>query len=483
MNVPLSPQIHTVLIIEDEESVIDLYKTSLATEPLNLVFVQTGTEALTHLQQLPTPAVILLDLELPDIPGTDVLKYVKQQQLNSIIIVITDQHAIAVVVEMMRAGAFDYLEKPINVHRLQITLRNAIRLYELEHYIGSTQTVPLRECYHQMIGASKPMQTLYQIIDQVATSSVDVLISGESGTGKELCAQALHQHSKRTNYPFIVVNCAAISEHLLESHLFGHLKGAFTGAISNHEGAISLANNGTLFLDEIGELELSLQKSLLRFVQTKTVQKVGSNQVETVDVRIVCATHRDLLAEVKAGRFREDLYYRLDVIHFTLPPLRQRNEDILQLGRSFLRQFSQDEQKAFQGFTTEAEQRLLEYPWPGNVRELQNTIHHVVIFNEGKMITAEMLKARLQKSLRHDDIPPTAPLTNLVANPPASPVPSVALIAKDAMRSFQEIEKEVILTAIEYCQGNIAQAAKSLGIGTTTVYKKLRAWNIPTKPL
>jgi two-component system repressor protein LuxO len=195
--------------------------------------------------------------------------------------------------------------------------------------------------------------------------------------------------------------------------LFGHLKGAFTGAISNHEGAASLADKGTLFLDEIGELELSLQKSLLRFVQTKSFQKVGSNQVETVDVRIVCATHRDLLAEVKAGRFREDLYYRLDVIHITLPPLRQRHEDILQLARSFLRQFSQDEQKAFQGFTAAAEQRLLEYPWPGNVRELQNTIHHVVVINQGKMITAAMLEARLHESLRHDDIPPTVLLTVL----------------------------------------------------------------------
>jgi len=251
-----------------------------------------------------------------------------------------------------------------------------------------------REHYHDFIGASMPMQTVYQMIDKVAASKAPILITGETGTGKELCAEAIHKESKRADKPFVVCNCAAIPENLQESHLFGHIKGAFSGAIKDQKGLVSQADGGTLFLDEIGELPLFMQSTLLRFMQTKTFSKVGNHQLEKVDVRFICATNRNLLAEIEAGRFREDLYHRLNVIEIELPALRERGQDILRLAKFFLHKFAKEVQKDIQGFNAEAEKKLLSYEWSGNVRQLQNTIQNVVLLNGGKVITAEMLAAK-----------------------------------------------------------------------------------------
>jgi len=324
--------------------------------------------------------------------------------------------------------------------------------------------------YHSFIGASKPMQTIYHVIDNVATSKASILITGETGTGKELCAEAIYKESKRADKPFVVCNCAAISEKLMESHLFGHVKGAFTGAVSEQKGLVSQADGGTLFLDEIGELPLAMQSTLLRFVQTKTFSKVGSHKVEEVDIRFVCATNRNLLAEVKARQFREDLYYRLNTIEINLPALHKRGPDILRLAKFFLRKFVKEEQKGFQGFSAEAESKLLSYEWPGNVRQLQNTIYNSVVLNKGKVITAKMITIRKDEE-EHTNIatPHSIPTTDLTLTPSG-------VVTVNRFCSFKEIEQEVILKAVEHCDGNVTQTAKLLEISKATIFNKLKQY-------
>jgi len=328
-----------------------------------------------------------------------------------------------------------------------------------------------RERYHDFIGASMPMQTVYQMIDKVAASKAPILITGETGTGKELCAEAIHKESQQADKPFVVCNCAAIPENLQESHLFGHLKGAFTGANENRKGLVSQADGGSLFLDEIGELPLLMQSTLLRFMQTKTFSKVGNHQLEKLDVRFICVTNRNLLGEVKAGRFREDLYHRLNVIEIELPALRKRGQDILLLAKFFLHQFAKEEQKDIQSFSACACKKLLNYEWFGNVRELQNTIHNVVLLNGDKVITAEMLAAKLAKKVDND-----VPKDYNQLNCNEKSLASIALTSDNIIRPFEEIEKEAILKTIEYCNGNVVKAAKLLKISKSYIYKQKKQW-------
>lgn len=474
--IQLSPTVHSILIVEDQIAMLRVYKNILANQSLNLICVETGMDALNYLRQQ-TPSAILLDLGLPDLNGLEILHYVKRQQLSCSVIVVTCQDEVTTVVQAMQAGAFDYLEKPIKPERFQVTLRNALHQYELQNYLDSSQYSPIREHYHSLQGASQPMQLVYRIIDNVAASPVDVLITGETGTGKELCAEAIHKASPRAAHPFVVVNCAAIPENLLESHLFGHVKGAFTGATSHRKGAASMAEGGTLFLDEIGDLSWPLQSALLRFVQTKRIQKVGSDVEETIDVRIICATNRNLLEDVKVGRFRKDLYHRLDVVQIQLPPLRLRGSDILKLARWFLQQaLSAQPQSSFQSFTPEAEQLLLQYNWPGNVRELQNLIYNVTLLNQGTMITAEMVMTRLQAEEASSPVmlqPSPPPATTSTVN--GSSI-SVELLSNHRLRAFEDIRREVILKAVQHCDGRVLEAAKLLEIGKTTIYRDLQNW-------
>ena len=339
--------------------------------------------------------------------------------------------------------------------QIAVSLGLYISVEELEKIEGQLS----RQHYHNFIGASKPMQVIYQIIDNVATSKVNILISGETGTGKELCAEAIYKESKRANKPFIVCNCAAIPENLFESYLFGHIKGAFTGAINHKKGLVSQADGGTLFLDEIGELSLTMQSGLLRFVQTQTFYQVGSDKLEKVDVRLICATNRDLLEEIKAGNFREDLYYRIDIININLPTLRQRGGDILLLANFFLQKFAQEEHKNFQSFSFEAERILLGYQWRGNVRQLQNTIHNLVVLNNGQIITAEMLKTKIEGK---------------ISDKPS--IESVSDTMSDAIRPLKDIEKEVIIAALESCDGNVEKTARLLKISPATIHRKKRLW-------
>ncbi len=461
----------TVLLIENDTSVVDWYKDYLKNEPMKLVQVHIEA-ALMYLQQV-IPQAVLLNLELPNRHGMNILKHIHQQQLGCAVIVITTDKAVDLIVEVRRYGTFDVIQKPFKIHHLILTLHQAL---SKSSEIPPTETGQKKvKPYSQFIGTSPAMQRVYQKIAQVANSKASILITGETGTGKELCAQALHQASQRQNKPFFALNCAAIPDNLIESELFGHVKGAFTGAIQNRQGMTSLANGGTLFLDEFGEMDLNLQCKLLRFVETGTFYKVGSSQLETVDIRFIWATNRHLLSEIKAGRFRQDLYYRLKVTSILLPPLRQRGEDILRLAISFLKQYAQLEQKSFKSFSREAEKILLNYDWPGNVRQLQNVIHNLVLSHYGGIITADMLQCTLAEEIEPlcDIIPPQ---TLAQDNPLGTP--EVAKIFPKTIPPLWQVEKNAIIEAIEFFNGNVVQAAKLLGIGKTTLYRKQQNWKL-----
>ena len=321
------------------------------------------------------------------------------------------------------------------------------------------------------------MQAIYRIIDSAAGSKATVFISGESGTGKELCAEAIHQKSPRANKPFVAINCGAIPKDLMESEIFGHVKGAFTGAIAEREGAAARANGGTLFLDEVCELDLSLQTKLLRFVQTGTFQKVGGERMEEVDVRFLCATNRDPVAEVAAGRFREDLFYRLHVIPIHLPPLRERGNDVLLVAQKILEAFAAEEGRRFARFTPECEAALAAYPWPGNVRELQNVIRNVVVLNDGDVVSLDMLPSPVGRLTV-----PSQQADAAVAMPPSA---TAALPERDgaddttpeSIRPLADMEREAINRAIRLCGGNIPKAAHFLGVSASTIYRKKQAWD------
>ncbi len=356
---------------------------------------------------------ILLDLKLPDMSGFDLLETIQAQGREASVIVITGQGSMKTAIEAMKLGASDFMVKPINKERLVITLRNSLEKQELRQVVKTYQSKIDRRDYCGFIGSSLPMQEVYRIIDSAAASTATVFITGESGTGKEVCAEAIHQKSTRQSKAFCALNCGAIPRDLMESEIFGHVKGAFTGANTEREGAAAQANGGTLFLDEIGEMNLDLQTKLLRFVQSRRFTKVGSNKEISVDVRIICATNRAPLAEVQAGRFREDLYYRLHVLPINMPDLRERGEDILRIAEHFLKNDVREEKKSFQRFDRDTESIFMGYDWPGNVRQLQNIVKNIVVLNDGADVTRAMLPAPLNnlegtRSLRqnHRALPP-----------------------------------------------------------------------------
>jgi len=325
------------------------------------------------------------------------------------------------------------------------------------------------------------MQKVYQTIRQVAKSDVSVLITGETGTGKELCAMAIHQASLRQSKPFMTLNCATMPYHLIESELYGHIKGAFTGATHEKMGIAQAANQGSLFLDEIGEMDFDLQSKLLRFIETGTFYSVGSHRLQTVDVRFIAATNRELQNEIEANRFRSDIYYRLRTISIHLPPLRERGSDILLLAQNFLNKLAKKEQKNFTRFTTEAEKILLSYCWPGNVRQLQHVIHGLVLLHEGEEITAHMLHSNLEELSRPVKKKVFLPETNLMTDSSANL--TVTLMINNTIQPFNQIEQEILLKVLNYCRGQVVEASDLLGISHAKMYRKLREWNIPIKKL
>ncbi|PJG60033.1 sigma-54-dependent transcriptional regulator [Aeromonas cavernicola] len=455
-----------VLLVEDTQSLAVVYEQYLLQDGYEVLRADRGQQALAQLLTSPPP-VVLLDLELPDMSGMTILQQITEQQLPCAVVVITAHGSVDIAVEAMRLGAFDFLTKPFDNKRLCATVRNALKHQQLSSLVAQYKENFDRHSFAGFIGASMPMQAVYRIIESAAPSKATVFITGESGTGKEVCAEAIHQCSPRRERPFIALNCAAIPHDLMESEIFGHVKGSFTGAHGDRKGAASLADGGTLFLDEICEMDLDLQSKLLRFIQTGTLQRVGSGKLETVDVRFVCATNRDPLAEVKAGRFREDLYYRLHVIPLPLPPLRERGEDILLLARNLLQSYAKEEHKRFKDFDPSTVQVMLDYPWPGNVRELQNVIRNIVVLNDRELVSTDILP------------PPLNGGRFLASTAPASPAPTPDAPecgAGSAIRPLWVVEKEVIEHAIARCDGNIPKAAALLEISPSTIYRKKQGW-------
>ncbi|MCC7428124.1 MAG: sigma-54-dependent Fis family transcriptional regulator [Alphaproteobacteria bacterium] len=486
-----------VLIVEDTPSMARLYAEYLKKSPWEVSLADSAAAARAALTRS-LPDAIVLDLNLPDGNGIDLLKMVKEQGFPTEVIVITAHGSLNVAVDAMKAGAFDFIVKPFNADRLLVTVRNALERRRLAETVESLGEEFGSGRYYGFIGSSLPMQAVFRIIESAAESKATVFITGESGTGKELCAEAIHKRSKRRNGPFVALNCAAIPKDLLESELFGHTKGAFTGATSDREGATLQANGGTLFLDEIGEMDPSLQSKMLRFLQTSTVQRVGSAKVEPVDVRIVCATNRDPMAEVKAGRFREDLFYRLHVIPIHLPPLRDREDDSILIARAFLDAFAKEEGKSFARFSPEVEGVLRAYDWPGNVRQLQNVVRNIVVLHQGDMVTPDMLPPPLnglvgQLAPAPAAVPvPAMPVAGIAPQmasmpeyPTASVFPAAAAPVSAAapmpagegdIKPLWLVEKEAIDIAIQLCGGNIPRAAQLLEISPSTIYRKRQAW-------
>ncbi len=477
-----SPSLETVLLVEDTPALARLYEGYLRREDFQLETVDTGGAALQKLAEAP-PDVMLLDLKLPDLNGMEILGRMAEEGCPTKVIVATAHGSIKTAVEAMQLGAFDFLIKPFDAERLRTTLRNALERARLEQEVALYREDFARDSFHGFIGGSLQMQSVYGTLQNASASRATVFITGESGTGKEVCARAIHSLSPRTTEPFIALNCGAIPKDLMESEIFGHVKGAFTGAVADRAGAARQANGGTLFLDELCEMDLALQTKLLRFLQSGTFTKVGGTREESVDVRFVCATNRDPLAEVAAGRFREDLYYRLHVIPIHLPPLRDRDDDVLLIARSFLEQYTKEEGKAFQGFARDAELALLAAPWPGNVRQLQNVIRNIVVLNEGTHVTAAMFPPlglpSLDESARQeneaqstiDPLSTASPPHAAFDAPPSEQDPKITSI-----RPLWRVEKETIENAITLCDGNIPKAAVMLEISASTIYRKRASW-------
>jgi two-component system repressor protein LuxO len=462
-----------VLIVEDTPSLARLYAEYLRGEPFAILIAETGARALEILAET-TPDVMLLDLQLPDMNGLDILRQLAARALPTVMLVITAHGSVGNAVEAMRCGAYDFIVKPFTAERLLVTMRNALERQKLSAIVSSLAEDYAGDRFCGFIGGSLPMLAVYRIIESAAKSRATVFITGESGTGKELCAEAVHALSPRSEGPFIAINCGAIPKELMESEIFGHVKGAFTGAVSDRDGAATRAHGGTLFLDEICEMDLGLQTKLLRFLQTGTFQRIGSGKTEAVDVRYVCATNRDPWAEVQAGRFREDLFYRLHVIPCALPPLREREGDVLLIARHFLALYAAEEGKRFQTFAPPAEAAIRGYSWPGNVRQLQNLIRNIVVLNDGLEVTPAMLPEPLGP-LGDSDAPAFSKLHGRRASDngqaPATP----------PVRPLWEVEKEAIEKAIAMCDGNVPKAAALLDISASTIYRKRLAWEAAAK--
>lgn len=471
----------SVLMVEDTPTLIVLYQEYLRRENIDLHIAKTGAEALEWLSHS-TPDALLLDLKLPDMEGMEILKQLSLRNLASRVIVMTAHGSNSAALEATRLGAYDFIVKPFTAHRLQVTLGNVIkqsRLSKKVEQLESTNATRTRFC--GFIGRSLPMQAVYKIIESAAPSKATIFIKGESGTGKELAAEAIHQLSPRsTEGKFVAINCAAIPKDLMESEIFGHVKGAFTGAIADREGAAKQADNGTLFLDEIGELDLELQSKLLRFVQSGTFRPVGGTKDIKVDARIVCATNRDPLKEVEEGRFREDLYYRLHVIPLELPPLKDRGNDIIEIGQAFLQKYAKEEKKNFHSFSDESKRILKSWRWPGNVRELQNMLHNLVVLNDAEIVTANMLPAEMQN---YEIIP------NVFIESSSDSVIKTNTQQDSLRKEFiflpkkienlsplSDLERAIIENAIEICGGNIPKAAGYLGLSPSTIYRKRLGW-------
>jgi two-component system response regulator AtoC len=408
------------------------------------------------------PDLILLDIMLPGLNGNEVLKRVKQFDEDLPVIMLSAQGSIEVAVDSMRFGAFGYFQKPIDQQKLEIDIKNAIKGYELSKEIVNLKENLKRDySFENIISADGKMQDVFKLVSKVLNNDITVLIYGESGTGKELIARAIHYNGSRKDKPMVVVNCASIPRELLESELFGHEKGSFTGAHQRKLGKFEVANEGTIFLDEIGELEMLLQAKLLRVIQEKSFERVGGTETIKTDVRIISATNRDLKQAVEQKEFREDLYYRLNSFPIFIPPLRQRRGDILIIADHFLERTNKKLGKEIKGFTKKALKLIYEYSWPGNIREMENTIERCIIISESDMIDVQ-------------DLPPHIRTADGKGNFEISG----SLFSDDTVIPFEKLKEEAIKHALRITNGNIVEAARKLQLGRATIYRLMEKYNI-----
>ncbi|MCL2725542.1 MAG: sigma-54 dependent transcriptional regulator [Polyangiaceae bacterium] len=446
-----------VLVVDDDEGARSGLAQLLASEKYTVDTAEDGVVALELAKERP-PDVVVTDLSMPRMGGMELLRKLREQDPEMPVIVATSSQELATGVAAMRAGAEDYLTKPIDFGAMLVTIERALEQREVRVEAENLRR-QLRERDAEglrgLIGASTAMQKVYRVARQVAPSRATVLITGESGTGKGELARTIHALSPRANKPFVALHCAALAESLLESELFGHEKGAFTGADKRRAGRFEQADGGTLFLDEVGEIPMLTQVKLLQVLQERSFQRVGGSESISVDVRVVAATNRDLTADVREGRFREDLYYRLNVVHIEVPPLRVRGGDIIVLAKHFLRKFGLENHKRVDGFSDKARAKILAHRWPGNVRALENAIERAVVLCEGSVV-------------EEDDLPFEAAGESL--GPIRVPGATMA-----------ELERYAILKTLEATEGSTTKAAELLDISVRTIQYRLNEYGISAK--
>ncbi len=464
------PVSNSLLIVEDTPSLARTFQAYLHPVFDHIELADTGAIAQKIVSDRP-PKCILLDLKLPDVDGLDLLDHWGAEGLDVPIIIITANGSLGTAIEAMRRGAVDFVVKPTSRDRLQATIRKALEACHRRPVLPVVLTDEGGPHFCDFVGSSEVMCEIYRAIEKAAKSKASVYITGETGTGKELAARALHQLSPRRHSQFVSLNCSAIPRDLLESEIFGHVKGAFTGAIADRTGAAQLADNGTLFLDELTEMPIDLQPKMLRFLQTGEFTRVGETGYRQANIRFITASNRDPVQAVRDGRLREDLYYRLHVIPLNLPPLSHRGHDIVLLANDFLARFSSEEQKQFTGFSRSAERWLMGNSWPGNVRELENFIRRVVVLNAGGEIDVVMLSGSVQPALTAHGVRPSGPLSQ-------TPVMHQRGDGtNEDIEPLWQSEKRAIERAIAMCGGNITAAANRLQIDPSTVHRKRALWS------
>ena len=445
-----------ILVIDDDASLRRVLEYNLQEEGYEVQTAASAEEGL-YLFGQSLPNLVITDMKMSGMDGMTVLKTVKERSPETLVIIITAYGTVDLAVEAMKAGAYDYITKPFNREALKLTVRKALQFSGLaEENKRLKSELSDKTDFHTIVGSSREMEKVFEVIRKVADTEAAVLITGESGTGKELVARSIHANSSRKNAPFVAINCAAIPRELLESELFGHVKGAFTGAVRDKIGKFQLADRGTIFLDEVGDLPVEMQPKLLRALQEKEVEPVGGTQVQKLDVRVVSATNLKIDQAIADGTFREDLYYRLSVIPIHLPPLRERRKDIPLLIRYFCTKHGGDKIS----FAKDALETLIMYPWPGNVRELENTVERLLIMRNGETITLEELPEKIleEKTLRQPG--------------------SACVRLPDEGYSLEQLEREVVVAALERNNWNQAAAARFLRIPRHTLIYRLEKYGI-----
>lgn len=447
----------TILIADDEKNIREGLGMAMELEGYAVLLAADGTEA-WNLINSQTVDLVISDLRMPGLSGEELLKKISGAYPRLPVVILTGHGTIESAVTAMRDGAVDFITKPVNLDRLTLLVKRSLDnrdLYDQHQQLQEeVKQLRARTKYDKIIGKSSKLVRMMDMIQQIAPTKASVLITGESGVGKELVSDAIHDFSTRSSGPFIKVHCAALSSSLLESELFGHEKGAFTGAVSQQKGRFELADGGTIFLDEIGEISQATQIKILRVLQEKTFERVGGEKTLSVDVRVISATNRNLQEEIAKGNFREDLYYRLNVVHIDVPPLRERKDDIMLLSTSFLEHFAKENNKPIVGFSNRARNALFTYDWPGNIRELRNCVESAVVMSRGTVIEVE-------------DLPP------IVANAETD-----VRITLPVGITLAEAEKELIVNTIARNGGNKSKAAEVLGIGRKTLHRKLQEYQI-----